>query len=211
MKQVIGAAPNDGDAYFVLSKAQTELKDTASTENDIKAKQLLTMGNRYAKLEQEWGKSRSLGELHLRVEQPQRKDFVSVVLSKRQPNRFVRRSMKPTTFLRRTNTIQRWKRRRSDGHDPSNPRERADVGGKLFDPRKIHLRRADREQALNAFKTAIFWNNNLIDAHVNLGKIYLDRGDCQQARTYATSALRSTKRTPKPGVSTPNGTLLQIV
>ncbi len=58
---------------------------------------------------------------------------------------------------------------------------------------KIHLRRADREQAMSAFKTAIFWDNRLIDAHVALGKIFLERGDCQQAKTYAASALEIDK------------------
>ncbi len=194
LKQVVGATPNDGDAYFVLAKAQSELKDTAATDNDNKAKQLLTMGNRYAKLEQEWGKSKSLGELNLRVEQPQRKDFVSVVLSKRSadPVRTITSDTDNLLAAARTQfkdgnddeamvTI-----RRVLASEPMSAESYLILG-------KIHLRRADREQALNAFKTAIFWNNNLIDAHVNLGKIYLERGDCQQARTYATSALEIDK------------------
>jgi len=53
---------------------------------------------------------------------------------------------------------------------------------------KIHLRHGDTDQATSSFKTAIFWDNRLIDAHVSLGKIFLEKGDCLQAKTYAASA-----------------------
>lgn len=198
LKQVVTAMPNDGDAYFVLAKAQSELKDAAATENDNRAKQLLTGLNRYAKLETEWGKSKSLGELNLRVEQPQRKDFVSVVLSKR-VSEPVRTNVSDTDNLLATARTQ-FKNGNDDeamitirrilASEPMSAESYLILG-------KIHLRRADREQALNAFKTAIFWNNALLDAHVNLGKIYLERGDCQQARTYATSALEIDKENPE--------------
>src|SRR5204863_44727 len=80
LKQVVDANKNDGDAYYVLAKAQNELKQDGS-ESDANARRLLTMGNRYANFEKEWLKSKTLGELNLRVEQPQRKDFFSVKLS----------------------------------------------------------------------------------------------------------------------------------
>jgi hypothetical protein len=44
------------------------------------------------------------------------------------------------------------------------------------------------EQATSSFKTAIFWDNRLVDAHVSLGKIFFEKGDCLQAKTYAASA-----------------------
>ena len=54
---------------------------------------------------------------------------------------------------------------------------------------KIHLRRGDMDQAISSFKTSIFWDNKLIDAHVSLGKIYVEKSDCLQAKAYVASAL----------------------
>ncbi len=197
LKQVTDANKADGDAYYVLAKAQTELKQDAA-ETDAQARRLLTMGNRYANLEKEWGKSKSLGELSLRVEQPQRKDFVSVVLSKRaaEPVRTAtnetenllvkaRAAFKSGDDEEAMTTI-----RRILASEPMSAESYLILG-------KIHLRRADREQALSAFKTAIFWDNRLIDAHVNLGKIFLERNDCQHARTYAASALEIDANNPE--------------
>ena len=53
---------------------------------------------------------------------------------------------------------------------------------------KIHLRRGDIDQAISSFKTSIFWDNRVIDAHVSLGKIYVEKRDCLQAKTYVASA-----------------------
>jgi Tfp pilus assembly protein PilF len=58
---------------------------------------------------------------------------------------------------------------------------------------KIFLRRADLEQAISSFKTALFWNNQLVDAHVALGRIFMQKGDCLQAKNYSRSALEIDK------------------
>jgi len=193
LKQVTDANKNDGDAYYVLAKAQNELKQDGS-ESDANARRLLTMGNRYANFEKEWLKSKTLGELNLRVEQPQRKDFVSVVLSKRSAEP-VRPSINETenllnkaraSFKNGDDDEAMATIRRILASEPMSAESYLILG-------KIHLRRADREQAMSAFKTAIFWDNRLIDAHVALGKIFLERGDCQQAKTYAASALEIDK------------------
>jgi tetratricopeptide (TPR) repeat protein len=194
LKQVVDANKTDGDAYYVLAKAQNELKQEGALDSDANARRLLTFGNRYANFEKEWLKSKTIGELNLRVEQPQRKDFVSVVLSKRAAEP-VRTAVNETeNLLNKARTAFKngdddeamGTIRRILASEPMSAESYLILG-------KIHLRRADREQATSAFKTAIFWDNRLIDAHINLGKIYLDRGDCQQARTYAASALEIDK------------------
>ncbi len=53
----------------------------------------------------------------------------------------------------------------------------------------IHLRRGDLEQSVSSLKTALFWDNRLINAHIALGKIYYQKGDCLQAKTFSASAL----------------------
>jgi tetratricopeptide (TPR) repeat protein len=57
---------------------------------------------------------------------------------------------------------------------------------------RINQRRGDQEAAIGALKTAIFWENThpLIDAHILLGRIFLERGDLGEARKYAASAMR---------------------
>jgi tetratricopeptide (TPR) repeat protein len=61
---------------------------------------------------------------------------------------------------------------------------------------KIHLRRGDLDQSISSFKTALFWDNKLIDAHLGLAKIYLQRGDCLQAKNYVMSGLAVDNENP---------------
>ena len=61
---------------------------------------------------------------------------------------------------------------------------------------KIHLRRGDIDQAISSFKTSVFWDNRLIEAHVSLGKIYVEKNDCLQAKNYAASALEIDSENP---------------
>src|SRR5690606_4100013 len=51
---------------------------------DNQARTFLAAGNRYANLEKEWLRAKTIADIALRVETPQRRDFVSVVLSRRQ-------------------------------------------------------------------------------------------------------------------------------
>jgi tetratricopeptide (TPR) repeat protein len=53
----------------------------------------------------------------------------------------------------------------------------------------INLRRGNLDESVAQLRTALFWDNRLINAHVALGKIYLQRGDCLQAKNYAASAI----------------------
>ena len=91
LRSMIAARPNDGDSYYVLAKTLTALNDPTAADVDNQARRLLTMANRYANLEKEWQKSKTVNEIGLRVEQPQRKDFVSVILSHERRRRLRRR------------------------------------------------------------------------------------------------------------------------
>src|SRR5206468_6185607 len=75
LRSLIAARPNDGDAYYLLAKALNEQKDPTAVDVDNQARRLLTIGNRYANLEKEWLKSKTVNDIGLRVEQPARKDF----------------------------------------------------------------------------------------------------------------------------------------
>jgi tetratricopeptide (TPR) repeat protein len=64
---------------------------------------------------------------------------------------------------------------------------------------RIHQRRGDQEAAIAALKTAIFWeyDHPLIDAHILLGRIFLERGDLGEARKYAASAMTIDPNNPE--------------
>ncbi|HRJ88107.1 MAG TPA: tetratricopeptide repeat protein [Pyrinomonadaceae bacterium] len=194
LRAVISANARDGEAYYVLSKSLAELKDPTAAGVDNQARLMLTSGNRYAMLEREWGRTKGISEINLRVEQPQRRDFVSVVLSQRsseQPQAPLNATeallVQARTLYKNANDDEAMAViRRILVSEPMSAESYLILG-------KIHLRRGDRDQAASAFKTALFWDNRLIDGHVSLGKIYLERGDCQQARTYAAAALEIDK------------------
>ena len=190
-KSLVGANPRDGEAYYVLSKALAGQNDATATAVDNQARTFLTVANRYANLEKEWTKSRTISDVNLRVEQPQRKDFVSVVLSRRGAATPTQPAMNETdSLLAQARTYFKNGQddeamavlRRVLAGEPMSAESYLILG-------KIHLRRGDLDQAISSFKTAIFWDNRLIDAHVSLGKIYLERGDCLQVKNYSASAM----------------------
>jgi tetratricopeptide (TPR) repeat protein len=197
-KSILEKRPTDGETNYVLSKALAAQNDPTASNFDNVARQNLTAGNRYANLEKEWLKSKTVNEVGLRVEQPQRKDFVSVVLSRRNA------SPVQAAVSDSENLLQQARTQYKDGEDdeamatlrrilaaePMSAESYLILG-------KIHLRRGDLDQAISSFKTAIFWDNRQIDAHISLGKIYLEKGECQQAKTYTASALEIDKDYPE--------------
>ncbi len=190
LRAIIAVKPQDGDTYYVLSKALSGQNDATAAAVDNQARTFLTAGNRYANLEKEWVKSKSFPDVVMRVEQPQRRDFLSVVLS--------RKSMTTTAAAvsETENLLVDARTKFKNGNDdeamvtlrrvlasePMSAESYLILG-------KIHLRRGDLDQAVSSFKTAIFWDNRQIDAHVSLGKIYLEKGDCLQVKNYSASAM----------------------
>ncbi|HEY2866812.1 MAG TPA: tetratricopeptide repeat protein [Pyrinomonadaceae bacterium] len=192
LKSMIATRPNDGDSYYLLAKTLSALNDPTAADVDNQARRLLTMGNRYANLEKEWQKSKSVNEIGLRVEQPARKDFVSVILSQK-------RATPAPTAMNQTDTLLAQARDfyKNGEDDKAMDSLRRVLAGEPMSAEsylilgKIHLRQGQMDQAVSSFKTAIFWDNSskMIDAFVNLGKIYVEKGDCLQAKNYAASAI----------------------
>ncbi|HEX8639012.1 MAG TPA: tetratricopeptide repeat protein, partial [Pyrinomonadaceae bacterium] len=189
LRPVLAANPRDGESYYILAKSLDALKDATAADFDNQAKRFLTENNKYAKLETEWQRARTVGEIKPRVVQPPRKDFVSVVLIKNQARPVQTPVSETESLLVQARDLYKKGSdddamailRRVLASEPMNAESYLILG-------KIHLRRADLEQAISSFKTALFWDNRLTEAHVNLGKIYLDKGDCLQAKNYAASA-----------------------
>ena len=189
LRPVLAVNSRDGEAYFLLAKALEKTGDAAAADFDNQARRFLTTNNRYAKLESDW-KNSQINDINLRVEQPARKDFVSVILIKKQAT--------PTTVA--VNETEALLIQARAFYAGGNDDDAMTVLRKILasEPMSaeaylllgnIHLRRGDLEQAVSSLKTALFWDNKLINAHIGLGKIYLQRGDCLQAKNYTSSAL----------------------
>jgi len=189
LKAAIAANANDGDAYFLLAKALEQLKDPLAAGADNQARQKLTANNRYASLQREWEKSKTVDDIPLRVEQPSRKDFVAVILSRKQGTTVQPQVNETEALLAKARTMV------ANGQDEeAMPVLRRILASEPMSAEsylllgRIHLRRGDIDQAISSFKTSIFWDSRKIEAHISLGKIYVEKGDCQQAKTYAASA-----------------------
>ncbi|MFT3745937.1 MAG: tetratricopeptide repeat protein [Pyrinomonadaceae bacterium] len=190
LRSTIAASPRDGEAYYILAKALDNLKDSTAADINNQAQRFLTDNNRYAKLETEWQKSKTINEITLRVNQPARKDFVAVVLSRKPVSTNTAQISETESLLGLARTLIKngnddeamTTLRRVLATEPMSAESYLLLG-------KIHLRRGDIDQAISSFKTSIFWDNKLIDAHISLGKIYVEKNDCMQAKAYVTSAL----------------------
>jgi tetratricopeptide (TPR) repeat protein len=186
LKPVLAIKPTDGEAFYVLAKTLEKLGDATATDFDNQARRFLPT---YAKYETDWTKTKTL-EIPLRVEQPARKDFVSVVLVKRQIAPVQTAASETETLLAQARSFYKAGRdddamqvlRRVLASEPMSAEAYLLLGN-------IHLRRGDMEQAVSSLKTALFWDNRLIDAYVALGKIFVEKNDCLQAQNYARSAM----------------------
>lgn len=188
LRPVLANNSRDGEAYFLLAKALEKTGDASAADFDNQARRFLSDNNRYARLATDWQTGKIDG-INLRVEQPLRKDFVSVVLIKKQATPVQTPLSETEKLLAEAQALYK------GGNDD----EAMIVLRKVLvsEPMSaqaylllgmIHLRRGDLEQSVSSLKTALFWDNRLIAAHIALGKIYAQRGDCLQAKTYAASA-----------------------
>lgn len=191
LRTAIAGNPRDGDAYFMLAKTLQALSDPLAEQIDNEAHKYLVNNNRYATLQTEWDKSKTVNAIPMRVIQPQRKDFLSVILTRKRGAAAPKPKVDDTEtqiakareFVKNGQDDEAMEvLRRVLASEPSNAETFLLLG-------KIHLRRGDIDQAISSFKTSVFWDNRLIDAHVSLGKIYVEKGDCLQAKNYAASAL----------------------
>jgi tetratricopeptide (TPR) repeat protein len=197
LEHVIGANPRDGQAYFLLAKAQ-ERAGKAEPANAADNQARLWMQASYAKWQTEWQKSQTIQNLSARS-----RDVLNQVdltdLGRRQQID----AAKADSAQESLNKIKDLYQQGRDDEalieirkllilEPTNA-EAYLISG------QINQRRGDQEAAIAALKTAIFWENNhpLIDAHILLGRIFLERGDLGEARKYAASAMTIDANNPE--------------
>jgi cytochrome c-type biogenesis protein CcmH/NrfG/TolB-like protein len=203
LRPVLASSPKDGESYFLLAKTLELLKDASAADFDNQARRFLTEGDRYAKLQTEWSRSKTTDAIGMRVVQPPRKDFVGVILLKNQ-TRTVQTPVNETE-----KSLGEARQFYKDGRDE----EAMAVLRRVLvsEPMSaesyyllgmIHLRRGDKEQSVSSLKTALFWDNRLIDAYIALVKIYVEKKDCLQAKNYMTSGLEALNQLERDSTST---------
>jgi tetratricopeptide (TPR) repeat protein/TolB-like protein len=186
LEKVIGTDQRDGQAYYLLAKAQARANRTeAATAADNQARRYLSS---YAKWETDWQKSQAVMNLKLRS-----RDVLNQVdisdLSR----------TKAIEAANANNAQESLKKARELYQQGRDDEALAEIRKLLnLEPTtaeafllsgRINQRRGDQEAAIAALKTAIFWDSRLIDAHILLGRIFLERGDMGEARKYAASAI----------------------
>lgn len=190
LRDVLSDNPKDGEANFLLAKILEKLNDVAAANFDNQARYFLKAKNRYANLESRWKKG-DYGGIDLRVKQPTRKEFVSVILMNSDVKSALKRPIDTTARLLKE-AQNHYNAGRNDtamsilmriiASEPMSADTYLLIG-------KIQLRQGLTEQAINSFKASYFWNNRLIEAHILLGRIYIKKRNCLQAKNYSVSAL----------------------
>jgi tetratricopeptide (TPR) repeat protein len=189
LEKVIAADPRDGQAYFLLAKTQ-ERAGRAEPANAADNQARVYMQASYAKWQTEWQKSQTIPNIS-----PRSRDVLNQVdLSNLTRLQLIEQAKVDNTEEALNKIRELYQQGRDDEAmveirkllviEPTNA-EAFLVSG------RINQRRGDQEAAIAALKTAIFWDpsTKTIDAHILLGRIFLERGDLGEARKYASSAM----------------------
>ena len=188
LEKVIAADPRDGQSYFLLAKTQ-ERAGRAEPANAADNQARVYMQASYAKWQTEWQKSQTIPNIS-----PRSRDVLNQVdLSNLARIQLIEQVKVDNAQEALTKIREMYQQGRDDEAmveirkllviEPTNA-EAFLLSG------RINQRRGDQEQAIAALKTAIFWEHDkpLIEAHILLGRIFLERGDIGEARKYAASA-----------------------
>lgn|SRR5574341_679145 len=188
IEQVVAADPRDGQAYFLLAKTQERAGHTGpATAADNQAR--VFMQGSYAKWQTEWQKSQTINVSSRSRDVLNQVDVLTVTRQQAAD------AAKADNTQETLNKIREMYQQGRDDEAMVEIRkllvlEPTNAEAFLLSGR-INQRRSDQEAAIAALKTAIFWDPSAktIDAHILLGRIFLERGDLGEARKYAASAM----------------------
>jgi tetratricopeptide (TPR) repeat protein len=196
LEKVIAANQKDGDAYFLLAKAQERANNPeAANAADNQARKNLPA---YAKWQTDWQKSQTVPSLALRS-----RDVLNQVDISDWGRSKAIEAANANNTKEALNKIRDLYQQGRDDEALTEIRkvlivEPTNAEAFLLSGR-INQRRGDQEAAIAALKTAIFWDPppKMIDAHILLGRIFLERGDLGEARKYAASATNIDSTNPE--------------
>jgi tetratricopeptide (TPR) repeat protein len=190
LEKVIAADQQDGQAYFLLAKAQERANhaDAASAADNLARKYMPQQS--YAKSQTDWQKSPALATFALRS-----RDVLNQIDISDWEHHQIKEATDNNNTQEALNKIRDLYQQGRDDEALTEIRkvliiEPTNAEAFLLSGR-INQRRGDQEAAIAALKTAIFWDPppKMIDAHILLGRIFLERGDLGEARKYAVSAI----------------------
>jgi tetratricopeptide (TPR) repeat protein len=189
LEKVVAADQRDGQAYFLLAKVQERAGHAEpATAADNQAR--IYMQNSYGKWQTEWQKSQTIQNVNLRS-----RDVLNQVDLSDLGRRQAVDAQKADNAQEALNKIRDLYTQGRDDEAMAEIRklmvmEPTNAEAFLLSGR-INQRRGDQEAAIAALKTAIFWDPppKMIEAHILLGRIFLERGDLGEARKYAASAM----------------------
>jgi len=189
LEKVVAADQHDGQAYFLLAKAQ-ERAGNAEPANAADNQARIYLQTSYGKWQTEWQKSQTIQNVNLRSRDVlNQMDLSNLVRLQAVDNEKANNAQEALNKIR-----DLYQQGRDDEAmveirklmvlEPTNA-EAFLLSG------RINQRRGDQEAAIAALKTAIFWDPppKMIEAHILLGRIFLERGDLGEARKYAASAM----------------------
>lgn len=189
LEKVVAADQRNGQAYFLLAKARERAGQTEpATAADNQARIFLQTS--YGKWQTEWQKSQTTQNVNLRS-----RDVLNQVDLSDLGRRQAADQAKANNAEEALNKIRDLYQQGRDDEAMVEIRklmvlEPTNAEAFLLSGR-INQRRGDQEAAIAALKTAIFWDPppKMIEAHILLGRIFLERGDLGEARKYAASAM----------------------
>jgi tetratricopeptide (TPR) repeat protein len=197
LEHVVAANPRDGQAYFLLAKTQ-ERAGKADPANAADNQARIYLQTSYAKWQTEWQKSQTIQNLSARS-----RDVVNQLDLAMINRTILIDQVRADNTQQALNKIKDLYQQGRDDEAMVEIRkllilEPTNAEGYLISG-QINQRRGDQEAAIAALKTAIFWENGhpLIDAHILLGRIFLERGDLGEARKYAASAMTIDPNNPE--------------
>ncbi|HKP39221.1 MAG TPA: tetratricopeptide repeat protein [Pyrinomonadaceae bacterium] len=188
IEKVVAADQRDGQAYFLLAKAR-ERGGNADMASAADNQARIYMQASYAKWQDEWQRSQTISKLNARSRDVLNQVDVSDLARRKQLDA-------QTTNVAEQMLVkirELYQQGRDDEAlaelkkllvvEPTNPEA-------YFLTGQIKARTGDQETAIAQLKTAIFWDPSprMVEAHILLGKIFLERGDLGEAKKYAASA-----------------------
>lgn len=188
LKKEIEKRPSDGEAYYILSKAQAALGDQAgATESSNQAKKLLPAFAQWetkgipiiARTKTTFSKAN-----YYRYKRDKDERLTADTVGSSQPpaaDQLFEAARTAFYAGRDEETLAQLAKLLQSA--PQNHEAHLLMG-------RVYERRGDFDRAVNALKAAVFWNPKLVSAHVLLGRIAVFKSDCAGAQNSAAKALQ---------------------
>jgi tetratricopeptide (TPR) repeat protein len=193
-KKEVEKRPSDGEAYYILSKAQAALGDqAAAVESSNQAKKLLPAFAQWetkgiptvARTKTTFSKAN-----YYRYKRDKDERLTADTVGSSQPPQADQLFEAARTAFyagRDEETLAQLAKLLQTA--PQNHEAHLLMG-------RVYERRGDFDRAVNALKAAIFWNPKLVSAHVLLGRIAVFKNDCAGAQASAAKALQAAPNDP---------------